>query len=297
MITIITPTYNRKYILENAYNSLKSQTSFEFEWIIVDDGSTDNTSELVKDWIQNCNYFHISYYKRKNGGKHRAINFGVSKSNAEYVLILDSDDYLVPNAIELIHSWLESIQEDNSIVGVAGLRGWKKNNTSIGNIVENDNFIDATNIERKKYNLLGDKAEVYSTNILKKYPFPEYDGENFIRESSVWDRIALDGYKLRWYNKIIYMCEYLEDGLTRNVDNYIYAKNYKGFLYCTKLYLRTENFIYRYHKIGHFYIVSQLINKKNTEICDLLEINIFQLYIGISIYKIVSILKNNYKRK
>lgn len=291
MLTIITPTYNRGYILKNAYLSLKKQTLLEFEWIIVDDGSTDNTFELVNNWIKSENNFRIKYFKTVNGGKHRAINFGVSKANADYVLILDSDDYLTSNAVEMVSSWLKSIDGETDLVGVAGLRGWIGTDTSIGNIQENDNYVDATNIERKKYNLLGDKAEIYSTKILKKYPFPEFPNENFIRESSVWDKIALDGYKLRWFNKIIYKTEYLNDGLTKNVDNAIYSKNYNGFLYCTKLYLKTEDLLHQYHKIGHFYIVSKLLNKRSKEICILLSINYFQLYMGVLIYKLSKFIK------
>ena len=109
MISILTPTYNRAYILDEAYQSLCKQTSFEFEWIIIDDGSIDNTEELVSTWKKDCNLFPIIYYKQENGGKHRALNKGVSFVSSQYVLILDSDDSLAGDAVKLIHEWVNSI--------------------------------------------------------------------------------------------------------------------------------------------------------------------------------------------
>ena len=94
MITIMTPTYNRAYILGNAYNSLRNQTSFDFEWIIVDDGSTDETEQIVMKWIAEEKNFSIIYEKQKNGGKHRAVNRGVDLAHYDYFFILDSDDAL-----------------------------------------------------------------------------------------------------------------------------------------------------------------------------------------------------------
>ncbi|MBQ7385547.1 MAG: glycosyltransferase family 2 protein [Ruminococcus sp.] len=73
-ITVFTPTYNRAYIISNLYNSIKKQTFKNFEWLVVDDGSTDNTEDLFKKWQHEDNDFVIRYYKTVNGGKHRAIN-------------------------------------------------------------------------------------------------------------------------------------------------------------------------------------------------------------------------------
>lgn len=290
MITILTPTYNRGYILHKAYQSLREQTSYDFEWIIVDDGSSDNTEFLVNSWRRECSLFPIIYHKQANGGKHRAVNKGVSISKGAYVLILDSDDYLEPNAIELIKTWIFSIKDDPSFAGIAGLKAYEYKDEIIGNYNDKE-YIDATNLERKKYNLTGDKAEVYKIEILKKYPFPEFEGENFLRESASWDRIAMDGYKIRWFNSVIYRCEYLSDGLTKNANDQLYAKNFKGFTYCTKLHIETLPLLTKYFKIGYFIKVAKIKKLSTGQIKKLLEVNFIQLLFGDIIYKINRLIK------
>lgn len=101
MITVFTPTYNRENTLARLYESLKEQTYKDFEWLIVDDGSTDSTSSLIQKF-QEENIIQIRYYYTSNGGKHRAINFGVKKANGELFFIVDSDDYVMPNVLEII---------------------------------------------------------------------------------------------------------------------------------------------------------------------------------------------------
>ena len=124
MITIMTPTYNRAYILKNAYESLKKQSSFDFEWIIVDDGSTDETEEIVRAWMVEEKNFSIIYEKQKNGGKHRAVNKGVSLAKYDYFFILDSDDELTEDAVATIHKWTSEIAGLKGFAGVAGLKGF-----------------------------------------------------------------------------------------------------------------------------------------------------------------------------
>lgn len=226
-ITIFTPTYNRGYIIKNLYESLQKQTIKDFEWLVVDDGSTDNTMELFQNWTELSNEFKIKYAKVENGGKHRAINTGLDMAEGELFFIVDSDDFLVDNAIEIIIKWYKSIENSNSkFCGVAGLKGYNENDI-VGNTFKGD-YIDATSLERSKLKIKGDKAEVFKTNVLRKYNFPELPGEKFMSENIVWYRIANDGYKFRWFNEIIYICNYLEDGLTKNIDN-IYINNFEGY--------------------------------------------------------------------
>lgn len=296
MISILTPTYNRGYILHNAYQSLCNQSIFDFEWIIVDDGSMDNTEKLVESWKKECNAFPIIYRKQENGGKHRAINKGVSYVHAEYVLILDSDDFLEENAVELIHKWVASIKDLNGFAGVSGLRGWINKEGAIGGKI-NKEYIDATQLERRRYGLMGDKAEVYKTEILKKYPFPEFEGEKFLSESAVWDRIAKDGYKIRWFNTIIYRCEYLEDGLTNNTNSKVYVENFNGFTYCTKLNISTQSFFYKYLRIGYYISIAKLKKMHHRKICEVLGIKRIQILVGVIFYKSNCIRKNLFRKK
>ena len=289
MITIMTPTYNRAYILKEAYDSLRKQNSFDFEWIIVDDGSTDETEEIVRVWMEEEKNFSIVYEKQKNGGKHRAVNKGVSLAKYDYFLILDSDDRLTDNAVTLIHKWIAEIADLNGFAGVAGLRG--NINTAIQE-AKQKKYIDATNLERQKYNIFVEQAEVYKTEILKKYPFPEFDGENFIRESSVWDRIAKDGWKLRWYSEIIYLWDYIEDGLTKNTSLQTYAKNFFGFTYCSKLFLETHSLIPSLNKCGEFRRVAKLKGLKLTESAKLLNVNTLYFIMGICYFNMRQFVKS-----
>jgi len=254
MITVMTPTYNRAYILHEAYESLKKQTCMDFEWIIVDDGSADDTEKLVQGWLNEENPFSIRYERQENGGKHRAVNRGVQLAKYDYFLILDSDDQLTENAVELVHTWIDQIAGLEGFAGVAGLKG---SGTAVVGGVPKKPYIDATNLERQKYGLMGDKAEVFKTAILKKYPFPEFEGENFLRESASWDRIAMAGYKLRWFSQVIYQCEYIADGLTQNANAAIYAKNFQGYVYCTKIYLQTRSKMQGLNKLGEVCCVTK----------------------------------------
>lgn len=227
MITVFTPIYNRVDIISRLYKSLIRQSSFDFEWIIVDDGSTDSIEILVKQWIDSNPPFHIQFIRQKNSGKHSAINQGVQVARGDAFFIVDSDDYLVDNAIRLIGDWWKDISDDLTFAGVAGLKA-EENMEIIGGKPEFDSYVDATNLERKKYGLEGDKAEVYKTEVLMKHPFPIIEGENFLTENIVWDKIAYEGYKIRWYNQVIYLCEYREDGLTHQGRD-IFIKNPIGW--------------------------------------------------------------------
>lgn len=234
MVTIFTPIYNRAYIIENLYQSLLRQTSFNFEWLILDDGSTDNISMIVNQWIKNTQKFEIRFYSQKNGGKHRAINRGVQLARGSAFFIVDSDDYLTDDAVEIISKYWEPIEDKQEFAGVSGLK-MHKNEQVIGGSLCFAKFVDATNLERDKYGLQGDKAEVYKTDILKMFPFPEYEGENFITEAVVWNEIAYQGYKIRWFNRGIMVCDYLADGLTaRGIQ--LFIDNPKGWSDYIRLY-------------------------------------------------------------
>ena len=237
-LTIFTPAYNREKLLVRLHESLKCQTVKNFEWIIVDDASTDNTKDVADDFCKQSNGFDIFYYRQEHGGKHRAINYALDKAKGEFFFIVDSDDYLKENAVELVLSWIENIEGNDNLAGVAGLRVSPKGN--IWGLQSNEEiaqlmgtYVDASNFERNKFNLQGDKAEVYRTDILRKYALPEFDGEYFVTEAVCWDAIAAAGYKLRWFYEPIYIGDYLEDGLTKNGANEMQGRinNYKGYCY------------------------------------------------------------------
>ena len=229
-LTIHTATYNRGYILGKAYESLKQQTNKDFEWIITDDGSTDNTEELVKSWLEQDNGFEIRYNKLNHVGLPRALNSGVNLANSDWFMRLDSDDMIVPSTVEKIISWTEEIQKDQSFCGIGFARcypdgSYMKNqkpgiNPALG-------YVDATHLERKQYKLDMDMCEVHRTSIMREFPSHCWPGEYFAPEQLNLYEIAMAGYKLRWRPDKLYICDYRSDGLTK--DDRIVKRNPMGF--------------------------------------------------------------------
>ena len=213
-IIVFTPTYNRAELLPRLFDSLCAQTRKGFEWLIVDDGSTDDTQEVVETF-KNCDFagFPIRYIKKENGGKHTAINLGVQEAQGELFFIADSDDTLPPDSIATVVKHYIPIQNNNCFAGICGYMK-HSNGNFIGHPLLD---IDATSIEmRGKYNIKGDMMEVFKTTVLKEFPFPEISNERFCPEALVWNRIA-QKYKLRIFAKAIYCRDYLEGGLTDNI--------------------------------------------------------------------------------
>lgn len=215
-ITVFTPTYNRAYIIENLYRSLQRQTFRDFEWLIVDDGSTDNTEVLIASWQNDGNDFDIRYYKKENGGKCRAINYGADRARGLLFFNVDSDDYLTDVALEKIAEWEAGLPKDKKFCGVVGNLGTSATETP--NTPWPEPYRDASLLERYseycEHPIDGERAWVFYTEIQKKYKYPEFDGENFITPAVTWNRMAHDGYLVRIYDDIIWVYEYLPDGLT-----------------------------------------------------------------------------------
>ena len=234
-ITVFTPTYNRAYILETLYHSLQRQTFRDFEWLIVDDGSTDNTEEIVTSWTKDGNDFPIRYYKKENGGKCAAINFGAERANGELFFNVDSDDYLLDDALEKVNLWESGLPKDGTFCGVVGNLGTSPSETP--NTPWPEKYRDASLLERFEENsshpIDGERAWIFYTEIQKKYKYPEFDGENFITPAVTWNRMAHDGYLVRIYDDIIWVYEYQPDGLTMQ-GNMRFIKNPRGHGLCLR---------------------------------------------------------------
>ncbi len=229
-ITVFTPAFNRAYIIENLYRSLQRQTYTDFEWIVVDDGSTDNTQDLFSQFLADENPFSIRYTRTENGGKHRAINKGVALATGELFFIVDSDDYLPEDALRVIAEVESTIPEESKhlFCGVCGQKGYISGG-AVGTTYEG-NVCDLTILERPAHGISGDKAEVFYTHIMRRYPFPEFSGETFLTECVAWDKMAADGLKLRFFNTIVYLCEYLPDGLSAHSAE-LFRRNPMGHSY------------------------------------------------------------------
>ncbi len=211
-ITVFTPTYNRAYILENLYRSLQRQSFRDFEWLVVDDGSGDDTDRLVAGWMAEENPFPIRYVRQENGGKCRAINHGLKLAQGELFFTVDSDDYLTDDALEKVDRWERELPKDGNFCGFAGNLGTAPDTTP--NTPLPGEYYDGNAFDR--YGIVdGERAMVFYTAVHRQYLYPEFSGEKFMTEGVAWNRMAQDGYKLRFFNDIIWIYEFKADGLTK----------------------------------------------------------------------------------
>ncbi|MBR2423268.1 MAG: glycosyltransferase family 2 protein [Oscillospiraceae bacterium] len=249
LITVFTPLYNRKALLPRLYESLTKQTCRSFEWLIVDDGSSDGSYELAMELAAQENRFPVRVVRApRNGGKHRAVNIGAPLAEGFLFFIVDSDDALTPDAIEKIFVWEETIRDKQGFAGLGFLKA-DLASKPVGTTFP-EHTCDCTSLEREEHNISGDKAEVYYTAVIQNYPYPEFEGERYLTPAVVWDRIAHAGLKLRWINEIIYLCEYQPDGLTANW-NKLCGNNPKGYA----LWLRQKMDFKPYTGYDRFYLV------------------------------------------
>lgn len=256
-LTICTPTYNRAYTLERVYSSLIEQSDSDFEWVIIDDGSTDQTKKLVNYWINEA-VIKIIYYKQENKGKHIALNKGVSLAKGELFTCLDSDDWFYKNTVEEVHQINNKIKNRKNIAGIIGLDTYENGDvigTNFDSVTEQSiNWIDLN----YKYKTKGDKAYFYKTEILKKYDFPSYEGNRHMPPSYQLYQISKK-YDFTLCNKPLKGVEYLEDGISKN--------RYNKFL------VAADNFSY------YSLSIATLIPSKKREIINAIQFNAAQ-YLG-----------------
>jgi glycosyltransferase involved in cell wall biosynthesis len=179
----------------------------------VDDGSTDNTAEVVDSFRDKECKFPIRYFSKENGGKHTAINYGVQKAGGELFLILDSDDELPKDSLASLNEAYQDVKDNPEIGGVCGYMA-HRNGDVIGSrlLSLNTNTLDL----QYRYDCTGDMAEVFKTEVLREFPFPEIDGEKFCPEDLIWNQIACK-YLLHVFPKVVYFRDYLDGGLTDNI--------------------------------------------------------------------------------
>ena len=222
--TVFTPTFNRKELLEKLYKSLQKQTFKDFEWLIVDDGSTDGTKEKVEEFLSEKK-LEIKYYFKENGGKQRAYNFATEKANGELFICLDSDDEYVENGLETILKYWKKYEKNVDIAGMGYLSTYP-NGEIIGSNFPEKEMISTQFEIYNKYGVKGDKGLMFRTEIIKKYKFPVFEDEKFITEAVVYNRIC-EKYKMVYVNEKIEIKEYQEDGLTAKYNNLL-LRNPKG---------------------------------------------------------------------
>lgn len=210
MITIFTPTYNRAYTLPKLFESLQAQNSNNFEWLIVDDGSSDGTQELVEDFTTKAD-FKITYIYQENQGKHVAINTALKNINTQYFVTVDSDDFLEDDAIQIIFIKLPLIDHSENIIALASPIKILNHNTTINKITTET---VATTYEMiYRYKIHGEVTLIFKTELAKSFEYPSFSKEKFMLESIVFNRMD-KMYRFLYIPESIVNAEYIPDGLT-----------------------------------------------------------------------------------
>jgi glycosyltransferase involved in cell wall biosynthesis len=201
LFTVFTPTYNRAHTLHRVFESLCKQTFRDFEWLLVDDGSIDNTKELIETWIKMAD-FSISYFWQQNSGKHIAYNLGIREARGQMFAVLDSDDALVPNALErLFKLWNEIPESERSSFGLIGGLCRDQDGVVIGNSFPRSPFDTTAQESAFIHPVRGEKFVARRTDIFRRCPFPEIAGTNYIPEPLVDLQIGRS-YKFRFVNEV-----------------------------------------------------------------------------------------------
>ncbi len=213
--TIFIPTYNRAHTLPRALQSVAAQDFCDFDCLVVDDGSTDDTENLVRDWQANAD-FPLRYIKQENQGKHGAHNTALRHIQGYFTVILDSDDALTPAALSRFwHHWQTiPLAQRAHFAGVEGLCGHMADGRVAGSRFPEDLCDSHYLAMRLQHGVRGDKKNAVRTDVLKRYPFPCFPNERHVRPSLLWSRLAHDGHLFRYFNEVIQHIEYQPDGLS-----------------------------------------------------------------------------------
>lgn len=257
-ITVFTPAYNRAKTLPALYDSLKRQTDKRFDWLVIDDGSTDETPQLFDAYMQE-GVLDITYIRRENRGLCRTLNQGVELCKGDIFFRIDSDDYATDDAIEQIYQHWHMVEENDKVCGLVFLKiqtNAKRTGYHPFSAPTQTNFIEY----RNKYGGVGDRAEVVRTDVMRQFPIPLYGEEKFCPEGLMWNRMA-KVYDAVYINRDIYVCEYMEGGLTNSVRSNL-KRNAKGathyyseiFLYNPSLFYYVKNAIsfWRYARFNGY---------------------------------------------
>lgn len=215
--TVFAPAYNRANTLPRLYESLCAQTYKDFEFLVVDDGSTDNTADVVKPWLTAAP-FPVRYYQKPNGGKHTAINYGVKEARGRWFAMSDSDDWYVPDALEryLKHWNSLPVSEREHFSGVCGLFQYDSGEivgTGLPRAVMDMDDFDL----QFRHRVDGDLIGIKRLEVMREFPFPEdltNDGaKSYLSEDLVWNRMGRK-YLTRFVNEVFAFKEYLPGGIT-----------------------------------------------------------------------------------
>lgn len=244
LLTIITPTFNRARTLPRCFESLQKQTNKNFEWIVVDDGSTDDSAGVIEAFDSDA--FSITRLRKENGGKHTALNAAHPFVHGEYVLILDSDDYLTETAVDsILKSWNCYVLQEE--IGMLIFLKGTDPASPVCTVNDYEKPVDVLRYRRKPIHG-NDCCEVVRADLFLKYPFPVFSGETFIAECALWNRVGKT-HQCVYINSVVYICEYLEDGLTKS-GRILRIRNPRGGMFTSNLRMDQKNYCSQRIKYG-----------------------------------------------
>ena len=263
-LTVFTPLYNRKDTLKRTYESLRNQTCKDFEWLIIDDGSTDNPYEEIEQWMQRDNGFVIRYIYKENGGMHTAHNTAYDNINTELNTCIDSDDYMPDDAVEkIVNCWEKN--RDKGYAGIIALDFADLTKQVIGLPLPNKE--STTLMDYYNHGGQGDKKLIYRTDIIKQTPpYPVFAGEKYVSLAYKYN-IVDESYELKILNENVCFVEYQLDGSSTNMYRQ-YIRNPNGFIFWRKEQMRHAVNIKQKFKACIHYVSSSTIAQKKGYIKD-----------------------------
>lgn len=279
-ITVFTPTFNRAHLLPRLYESLCRQTNQQFKWLVIDDGSSDGTKELVESWMEE-NKIEIQYYFKENGGMHTGHNAAYRLIETELNVCIDSDDYMPEDAVELILKTWNSIQNKDRYAGIIGLDALSDGTiigTEMPEGVKNGSYYDLYSTHKVQ----GDKKFVLKTDEVKKYPlYPEYENEKLVPLGILYIMMGEDKPYI-FLNQILCIVEYQAGGSSNTIFKQ-YKQSPRGFAYARKIGKKHSKSFYNKFK-NSVHLVSSAIFAKNPKLIfenPLVYLNILAIPFGI----------------
>src|SRR5690625_4035365 len=259
-LTIFTPTYNRAFCLHKCYESLLKQSCKDFIWLIIDDGSTDETEEMVRGWI-NDDLIHIQYHWQENQGMHGAHNTAYERIETELNVCIDSDDYMAEHAVEkILDFWNQYGNEEVSgIVALDANPEWQLIGTKLPENVIKSILFDLYH----QHGVRRDKNIIYRSSLTKKYPYPIFSNEKYVGLAYKYYRLDIH-YQLLILNEVVCHVDYLPEGSSHNMFHQ-YVNNPRGFSFYRKELMKLP-FVgkaFKFRQAIHY--VSSSILSKNTK--------------------------------
>ena len=262
-ISVLTSTYNRGNLLKKLYNSLIQNSNYnvDVQWLIIDDGSKDDTKNIVKDF-KDDNKIEIKYFYQENQGKMLAINKLVKEANGDLIIECDSDDYFTEDAFDIIKNEYQKC--DKSDIYALCFLKYDQNGNNMGNLFKNEKTTMFDLYFKEGEN--GEKALVFFADVRKKYKHELEHNEKFVTEARMYHKMDVK-YKMICINKPIMICEYQKDGYSKNIIKQFKNNPYGYYKYFQEILekdMKGVKFSKSLYVIKHYILFGKLINAKKS---------------------------------